>query len=357
MPSFFYPFFFKVFSLLKEKGIVKKKFRGINDNLLLALDGTQYHSSEKIFCKQCTVKVSKKSEIKKHSHTVLKGAFVAPGQPSVIPVAPEFITPQDGSKKQDCEAMAAKRWVEKNAPYYVSEKVTILGDDLFSRKPFCLLLLEKGFNFILVAKETSHKYLYKTLASPEKAGLLSVKKVTYKKGKKRFIHCYTYANNLPLNESDDAPIVNWCRIEIINPDKKTTYKNTFVTNHPISDESVEQIIKSGRARWKIENETINTLKTKGYNIEHNYGHGEENLSSVLLTLALLAFTFHSAADFACSFYKNARDKLGPRRRFFEHVRSLTFYHVFSSWKSLFLFMVQSIKGGDPPIEKFTRELR
>ena len=54
-------------------------------------------------------------------------------------------------------------------------------------------------------------------------------------------------------------------------------------------ERAELLMWGGRARWKIENETFNTLKNQGYHFEHNYGHGYQHLSVVLAMLMLLAF--------------------------------------------------------------------
>ena len=93
-----------------------------------------------------------------------------------------------------------------------------------------------------------------------------------------------------------------------------------------------EIVKAGRARWKIENE--NTLKTKGYHLEHNFGHGEKHLSSLLLTLNLLAFLFHTVMGMMDCRYQLIRQRLGPRSTFFDDVRALTRYHYFKSWDDL-----------------------
>jgi hypothetical protein len=37
------------------------------------------------------------------------------------------------------------------------------------------------------------------------------------------------------------------------------------------------LMRGARARWKIENETFNTLKNQGYHFEHNFGHGDQPL--------------------------------------------------------------------------------
>ena len=95
----------------------------------------------------------------------------------------------------------------------------------------------------------------------------------------------------------DALLVNWCEVTIHRTDTgERIYYNTFVTNFELTDDSVESVVRSGRARWKVENENNNVLKNYGYNLEHNYGHGEKYLSAVLVTLNLLAFLIHTVLD-------------------------------------------------------------
>jgi hypothetical protein len=128
--------------------------------------------------------------------------------------------------------------------------------------------------------------------------------------------------------------VNWFSIEILSGSGKSTYRNSFVTDLPVSADSVAELAACGRARWKIENETFNVLKTKGYNLEHNFGHGKQTLSNLLVTLNLLAFAFHTVANFCVLAWRNAVAARGPKYRFFEHLRTVTAYIVFPNWQAL-----------------------
>ena len=110
----------------------------------------------------------------------------------------------------------------------------------------------------------------------------------------------------------------------------------------INSDNVAEIVKAGRARWKIENENNNVLKTKGYHLEHNFGHGEKHLSSLLLTLNLLAFLFHTIMEMMDSRYQLIRQRLGPRTTFFDDIRTLTRYHCFKSWDDLLQFMLRKL---------------
>jgi hypothetical protein len=108
--------------------------------------------------------------------------------------------------------------------------------------------------------------------------------------------------------------------------------------------NVVALADCGRARWKIENETFNVLKTKGYHLEHNFGHGKQHLASVLVTLNLLAFAFHTTCDIADELWRAAREKIGPRRPFFNHLASITSFLIFDSWQDL----LQTLAFAKPP---------
>ncbi len=106
--------------------------------------------------------------------------------------------------------------------------------------------------------------------------------------------------------------------------------------------TVPEIVASGRSRWKVENEGFNVLKNQGYHFEHNFGHGQQQLSSVLLTLLLLAFLCHTALALTCATYQAVRRELGARRTFFNDLRALTRYFYFSDWQGLLMFMYQQL---------------
>ena len=88
----------------------------------------------------------------------------------------------------------------------------------------------------------------------------------------------------------------------------------------------------------------NVLKTKGYHLEHNFGHGKQHLASVLVTLNLLAFAFHTTCDIADELWHSAREKIGPRRPFFNHLASITSFLIFDSWQDL----LQTLAFAKPP---------
>ena len=133
------------------------------------------------------------------------------------------------------------------------------------------------------------------------------------------------------------------RAEHLQDDQSLLYRNSFATDLPLDEHTVTDIVSWGRCRWKIENENNNVLKTKGYNFEHNYGHGKKHLSTLLLSLMLLAFLSHTIFALTDSLYQSLRRELGSRRTFFDDVRALLRYQLFLSWQQLLLFMADALE--------------
>jgi len=341
-PEHVQPVYRDIFLALEGTDVLKKR-RSFANQLLVAIDGTEYFSSKAIQCENCNHRELSNGKTN-YFHSVLTPVIVQPGNETVISLEPEFIVPQDGHEKQDCEIQAGKRWVEKWGDFYARRSVTILGDDLFSREPFCQALKDKHFHFILVCKPDSHPHLYQTVDFLAANGVLGSKIVRRWVGKYAEISTYCYANKLPLTGEADALVVNWCEVTITREDTgEQLYKNAFATDFEVTDTTVEAIVRDGRARWKVENENNNVLKTKGYHIEHNFGHGSQHLASLLLSLNLLAFLFHTVLDLVDEQYRAIRQALGTRRRFFQDLDALLRYFQFENWDEVLAFMFKGLE--------------
>jgi hypothetical protein len=343
-PSYLSPVFDDVFRVLEKYDLLSPML-WYQDNLLIALDGTQYFSSKKINCPNCST--TERNGTVTYSHGVITPVIVNPDYNMAIALAPEFIVPQDGNDKQDCETNAGKRWLMTHADKFRKFRVTVLGDDLYCRQPMCQLVLSKGFNFLFVCKPDSHKTLYQWVELLEEHGDLNQLVITRWNGKYREIYTYKYANEVPLRDSADALTVNWVELTISKQDGEVLYQNAFATNLKITDHNVEILVAGGRCRWKIENENNNTLKTKGYHLEHNYGHGKQHLSSLLVTFNLLAFLFHTVLEWTDNDYQRIRKMLPSRKTFFDDVRALTRYICFDSWQHLLDFMLSGLTRASP----------
>ncbi len=327
-PAAFDDLFLKGLATL-EKNDALARFQRLDGRLLIALDGTEHFCSRKLSCPACSHR--KRSDGgTEYFHSMLAATVVAPGHAQVIPLAPEFITPQDGSAKQDCERMAAKRWLATHGAELADFRPVYLGDDLFACQPIISSIQEIGGSFILTCKEKSHK----TIAEYLDGGELEEHHETVRQRGKTTKFIYRWMNDVPLRATKDAIAVNWFSIEIRTAGGRRTYFNSFVTDIPVTAENVAELAACGRARWKIENETFNVLKTDGYHLEHNFGHGKKTLASILVTLNLLAFAFHTIAFLTVLAWRNAVAKRGATYAFFEHLRTITVYVVFPDWATL-----------------------
>jgi hypothetical protein len=336
-PEHVFPVFEDILQVLEQQGQLED-FRSIADTLLIAWDGTEYFSSSQIHCSGCSTRSLKSGETH-YFHSVITPVIVCPGQSHVIPLVPEFIVPQDGHDKQDCETAAAKRWLSQRGQRFSPLSVTVLGDDLYCHQPLCQQLLDQQFHFILVCRPESHTTLYEHLEG------IDLPTLTTKRwaGKWEETYTYRYLNGVPLKDSDDALLVNWCEITVSRSDGKVTYKNSFATSHTLTHDNVAEVIRAGRARWKVENENNNTLKTKGYNLEHNFGHGKQRLSSLLATLNILSLLFHTLLELLDQKYELLRSHLPTRKTFFDDLRALTRYLYFDSWDHLLTFMLEGLE--------------
>jgi len=342
-PALLHPAFAETVEQLRRIDGSLDVFRRLGGHVLIALDGTEYHCSRKIHCQHCSKRVRGQSGTE-YYHSMLAATLVAPGHDKVVPLEPEFIVPQDGAEKQDCENRAAKQWLATHGQRYAALDPVYLGDDLFSRQPLCQAVLDAAGHFIFVCKPSSHSLIQEYLTGAD----LPVLEETVKPGKQRFIHRHRWLHDVPLRDGRDAMRVNWFEIEIVNDKGETTYRNTFVTDLPVGPDTVVELAACGRSRWKIENETFNVLKTKGYNLEHSFGHGKQNLAAILVSLNLLAFAMHTVCDIGDELWRNARAKLGPRYNFFSKLAAITTYLLFPSWDDLLLTLAFAKPPPIPP---------
>jgi len=344
-PAELLPVFAGVDDALDGAGQVSH-WRVFADQRLIALDGTDYVASQEIHGARCSQRTHAHGQVT-YVHQAMTPVIVAPGRHEVIPLEPEFITPQDGHAKQDGAPVAAKRWIARQAGRYL--QATLFGDARYCQQPCCALVLHHGCNGILVCKPASHPTLYAWLAGVEVAGALQPFASRRWNGRFRTVHTDRYANEVPLREGEDAVWVNWCELTITKEtDGTILYRHAFATQHPLEHTHVEAVVQAGRARWKIEHEHHNTLKTTGYHLEHHDGHGQQHLSAVLLTLHLFAFLFHTVLGWVDQKYHLVRQTLVARHTFFQDLQALTRYLLFESWDHRLDFMLQGLEIASPP---------
>ena len=283
--------------------------------------------SQKIGCPHCLTRKRSNGKVESY-HTMLAATVVAPGHSKAVPLMPEFIAPQDGAEKQDCERNAVKRWFGKHHARLAPLRPVYLGDDLFACQPVAKMVADNGGDFIFTCKEASHKALYDFIDGAE----ASRHEDRTRKRNTSETFRYRWIEAVPLRDGKDAMLVNWIGFEIVDAKGRVKYSMAWVTSLPVSKGNVAEIAACGRARWKIENESFNVMKNHGYELEHNFGHGETFLAMTLAALNLLAFAWHTTLDLLETPWQAAREAAGKRTAFFAHLYALTAYVVFPSWQ-------------------------
>lgn len=312
-----------------RRGKQLDRFLFMKEHYLVSIDGSEYFGSDKIKCPGCLTKESKSGKIH-YTHQILQSVIMHPDMRQVIPLAPEAIKNVDGHQKQDCEIQAGKRLIQKIRQDHSRLKIIIVGDSLYSKQPFIEELVRHRLRYILTAKDNDHKLLVEWVNEQRQLDEVSFYKITDPKG---IVHEYEWINDVPLNGRDDAVMVNYFHYRILK-NEKVTYKSSWVTDISVTEHNVRELVRGGRSRWKIENETFNTLKNQGYHIEHNFGHGKENLSFNFFLFNILAFFIHQILELTDALYQQCRAKFSSRRAFWQCLKNTIIILIFPDWQTL-----------------------
>lgn len=351
-PSHLFSLFDDLHQAFDPAGLLQA-LRAVQAPRLIALDATWYFSSQSknIHCPNGSC-IRHAEGHRTHFHSAIMPVIVSPRHGQVVPLRPEFIVPQDGQVKQDCEINAAQRWLSAHAGRYASGNDTLLGDDLYAHQPFCRQVLLQGFHFLFTCKPASHGHLSSWIQGLEEGKELQRLKLRIKGKSNRWEHHqYHWANGVPLTDSDDALKVNWCELTLPDAEGVGLYRNSFITDWKLTEAHVAGLVAAGRARWKIENENNNVLKNRGYHLEHNFGHGKQHLASLLMTMNLLAFGLHTVLELTHENCRLIRSTVGARRKFFQHLEALATYLYFETWERLMDFMMKGLEIGPYAAQK------
>lgn len=326
-----------------QRGKVLEDFALFGNRYLLSIDGTGLYSSTKVKCPQCSVKKHRNGETE-YYHQSLAAVIVHPDQKTVLPLDFEPIVKSDGDTKNDCERNAAKRLLLAINQLYSNRPFIVLEDALAANGPHIQALMGYGMEFIINIKPVGNASLFEVMHDRFLLGQVTEDEERRVDGSGRG---YRFAADLPMNASHPDTRVNM--IEYWEVDKKDPEKVTlnmsWVTNLEVTRENVYEIVRAARTRWKIENETFNTLKNQGYNYEHNFGHGKQNLSSTLAGLMLLAFLIDQVQQHACQLYKTARKNIRVQKVMWERMRSVLQLVDIPDWGTLWRLL------GKPKSEK------
>jgi len=328
---------FKVIFAFLQRGKVLERYLYFGKHYIVSVDGTGQYSSNKVHCKNCCEKHHRDGEIT-YYHQMLGASIVHPDEKVVIPLAPEPIVKGDGNNKNDCERNAAKRLLRDFRREHPHLNVIIVEDALAANHPHLSLLDELKLQYVVGIKSGDHDFLFDWIKHTKAKELV----ITKNKVKNTF----RYVNNVPLNDKHFDYRVNVIEYWEEKPNRNRQYFS-WITSFKITDENVFDLMRAARSRWKIENETFNTLKNQGYNFEHNYGHGNNNLCSVMTMLMLLAFLIDQVQYLCCSLRKKLKEKLGPWYAVFEKIRAMFQIIVWDSWAQLYELLIDP-RAHSPP---------
>lgn len=304
-----------LFKAFKRSGKLDA-YRWLQHRLIVSIDGTGFFGSQKICCPYCTVKKSQKGKTS-YAHSILSAVITCPGKKEVFPLASEPISQQDGDRKNDCELNASKRLLKRITDLYPKEKLLLVEDALYANAPHIEGLLGAGMDYLIAVKPDGNKSLFAQFEGRRARGGLKSKKTVLTDGTRQVFY---YANNLRLNSSHPVR----CNMLVLEETtKKGVIKRfSWVSNIKLTATNVVAIMKAGRARWKVENETFNTLKNLDYGLEHNYGHGKQYLANNFAVLMMLAFLVDQIQQAACKKFRACWQAVKTKIKLWEVMRSI-----------------------------------
>ncbi len=325
-PHAFEPVYKRLFARL-QRGKGLEGFAGPGGHYVLSVDGTGVFSSRQVRCRCCCEKRHRNGEVT-YYHQLLAAVLVHPDCREVIPLMPEAIGKRDGATKNDCERAASKRLLRRVRRNHPHLRLLVVEDALAANGPHIRLLESLDMRFMLGVKPGSHAELFRWVEATTTTGALEVSGEDGVRFRFRFLHA------VPLNDAHFDLEVNFLSCQEIRPDGRER-RFCWVTDLPIDESNVYELMRVGRARWRIENETFNTLKNQGYGLEHNFGHGNQYLSTVLTHLMMLAFLIDQIQLRCCAVFNRALMSRHSRSALWRKMRALFDEYLISSWESLF----------------------
>ncbi len=267
----------------------------------------------------------------------------------MIPLIPEIISQQDGATKNDCELNASRRFLTQFHAEHPHLDIVVTHDAISPNGPYISFVQNLGYHFIFNVKDSDHAHLFTRFDQARlegDGGDLILEDPRHRDG----CHYFHWANGVPINASHQDVLVNLLEYWQVTGDDMIRF--SWVTDIPITEANAERIMRAGRARWKIENETFNTLKNQGYNFEHNYGLGKQYLSMVFVKIMMRAFLVDQAQQLCYSLFQGALKKAGSKKALWEQMRSL--FHCFKL-ESMEMFYLAILHGFELRVPVITRD--
>ena len=341
-----------LFEQVRRAGWAKEWQQEISDGrdagvyYVLALDGTDYFNSEAISCPQCLVRSDKTGALH-YRHTVVAGTLVVGGSQRVLPLDAETCCPQDGSEKQDCESNAGKRLIRRVRREHAHLRLIVTADDLYSHVPFVEECAKARLHYVIVAKPSSHKELWEWVEELE--AMKACEHVAWEVGPacQRKSYRARIVRSVPLREDGTVRVST---VSVWERDKagQEIYHNSWVTDLEVTAKNVAEIVRVGRAKWKVENEQFNVQKNGGYHLTHNYGHGQQHLSAVFYYLNLVAYLTHVILARGDKLLQHCRASISRREEMWNVIRTMMNFVVWESWRAMLEYVLSDDLRPLPP---------
>jgi hypothetical protein len=327
---------------LRLEGVVENR-QVLGGYTLLAGDGTQHFCSSSRSCPHCLTKQHRNGSTTYH-HQLLAAVWVQPGEKTVFPVAVEPIVRQDGRQKNDCELNAAKRLIPRIRQAMPNDRLLLTLDALYANAPLIRVLKEQDISFLISIKEG-----YVLIQTERLAEQGALKEISWEVDGR--ICAIRFANNLILNGQNQDLLVNYLEyVEVDAQSAEILFFSSWITDLPINEDNTREMVTVARTRWKIENETFNTLKNQGYYLEHNYGHGKEYLATNFAILTFLAFLIDQMAQCLDNSFQKALAVYQTKRAFWEKVRQVFDLLPAVSMNAIYRFIAKNKQLDFPLLE-------
>lgn len=310
----------------------------------VSIDGTSHYCSGKKGCPQCMVK-NHRNGSQSFYHQLLGAVAVHPDQATVFPIACEAIVKQDGSTKNDCELNASKRIIPQIRQTLDQEDIVAIFDALYVNGPHIQALAEANMRYIIGSKGQT----YVDIQAERMKNDGTIQTLKWEEDGKL---CTAYfANDLILNGQHPDILTNYFEYSEVNKESgEQLFYSTWVTDIEITSDNLKELIRVARSRWKIENETFNTLKNQGYHFGHNYGHGKKYLATNFAILMFLAFLTDQIAQHMDKAFQAAKAVCKTYKLFWERVRSIFYLIPAISMDAIYRFIVKRKQIDLPALE-------
>lgn len=334
---------------LAEHGIMEE-YRVLGRYQCILFDGTEHYCSASSPCEHCLTKVhrNKKGDITKttYHHQALAAVMAHYDHKEVFPVACEPIVRQDGQTKNDCELNGSKRLlpvVRQMLPHPAYELLGVF-DGLYPNGPMIRLLASLQMRYVIGIQEGY------VLIQVDRLKAQNALQTQQWEGPKGQTGIGRWHNSLILNGQHQDIQTNYFEYEEFDSNGVRIYYNSWITDIEITLDNIQELVQIGRSRWKIENETFNTLKNQGYHLEHSYGHGKKYLATNFMLLTFLAFLIDQIAQRLDTAFDRALTYCQTKKKLWEKVRQVFDLLPCMSMNVIYRFIAKEIKVDFPLLE-------